>query len=601
MSSELLKNNDNQNSDEEKRIIIEERDSGNIFNNDKDIVRKFRRGKFLGKGGFAKVYEMIDLDTGKVFAAKIVPKSTLQKTRQRAKLQSEIKIHRSLNHENVVKFEHVFEDTETVYIQLELCPFQTLNELLKRRKRQTDVEIKVYVKQICNGILYLHQNKIIHRDLKLGNFFLGENMVLKIGDFGLAAKLSFETEKRHTVCGTPNYISPEILENRRGHSFEVDLWSLGVVIYTLYVGKPPFETTDVKTTYKRIKMASYEFPEQMSMDPEIKELIKKILILEPKKRLGISKIMKSPFMNPTYALPNQLPISTLACPLSNNMLKKLVIEKPNDVGSTQIASSDKVPKSGMLHSASTINLNTFPKALQESLGSKQKLHLLPRNLTTNTLQNPLSSTNGVKEVYITKWIDITTKYGLGYQMNNGHIGVFFNDKTITILNTKKEYFEYIERRENIDCINCWKYDQYPENLQKKVTLLHYFRTYLENDKTSKLQKPHPNPSPYFNKEALQTNKNNCRLVYVKKWIKTKHAIQFKLSTNVVHVDFIDKSQIILSADNKKVTYLNKYGEAANIPLKIVMNEKENDLEFSDLKKRLKYTKEMLLLMINKTK
>jgi polo-like kinase 1 len=89
--------------------------------------------------------------------------------------------------------------------------------------------------------------------LKLGNLFINENMQIKLGDFGLATKLDFDGEKKRTICGTPNYIAPEVLEGRAGHSYQVDIWSLGVIIYTLIIGKPPFETTDVKATYGRIK------------------------------------------------------------------------------------------------------------------------------------------------------------------------------------------------------------------------------------------------------------------------------------------------------------------------------------------------------------
>ena len=82
---------------------------------------------------------------------------------------------------------------------------------------------------------------------------MNDKMQIKLGDFGLATKLDFDVEKKRTICVTPNYIAPEVLEGRAGHSYEVDIWSLGVIIYTLIIGKPPFETTDVKATYGRIK------------------------------------------------------------------------------------------------------------------------------------------------------------------------------------------------------------------------------------------------------------------------------------------------------------------------------------------------------------
>ena len=121
-----------------------------------------------------------------------------------------------------------------------------MNELLKRRRRLREFEVKCYVKQICEALKYLHTNKVIHRDLKISNLFLGHNMSLKIGDFGLAAKLCCEGERRRSVCGTPNYIAPEVLDEKLydGHYFEVDIWSLGVVIFTLLYGKPPFQSNN---------------------------------------------------------------------------------------------------------------------------------------------------------------------------------------------------------------------------------------------------------------------------------------------------------------------------------------------------------------------
>lgn len=90
---------------------------------------------------------------------------------------------------------------------------------------------------------YIHRQKVIHRDLKLGNLFLTGDMQLKVGDFGLAAQIFYEGEKKKTVCGTPNYLAPEVLESKEGgHSYEVDYWSIGVIFYTMMCGRPPFES-----------------------------------------------------------------------------------------------------------------------------------------------------------------------------------------------------------------------------------------------------------------------------------------------------------------------------------------------------------------------
>jgi polo-like kinase 1 len=266
---------------DEEYVIVEEKV---VKYNGEIAVKRYQRGRFLGKGGFARCYEFQNLDTKKISAAKVIAKSSLTKSRAKQKLMSEIKIHRSLHHNNIVGFEHFFEDSENVYITLELCSNQTLNELIRRRKRLHELEAKCYVVQIISALKYLHAHRIIHRDLKLGNLFLSAKMELKIGDFGLATKLEFDGERKRTICGTPNYIAPEILEAKQGHSYEVDIWSLGVILYTMLIGKPPFETSDVKTTYRRIRMNAYTFPDHVNISEAAKDMITKILTNDPAKR-----------------------------------------------------------------------------------------------------------------------------------------------------------------------------------------------------------------------------------------------------------------------------------------------------------------------------
>ena len=128
-------------------------------------------------------------------------------------------------------------------------------------------------------------------------------MELKLGDFGLATKLEFDGEKKRTICGTPNYIAPEVLDGKVGHSFEVDVWSLGVIIYAMLIGKPPFETPDVKTTYKKIRLNSYTFPEHVLISDAAKNIITKILHLDPTKRPTLDEIMAHPFMNTGGTIP----------------------------------------------------------------------------------------------------------------------------------------------------------------------------------------------------------------------------------------------------------------------------------------------------------
>ena len=173
-----------------------------------------------------------------------------------------------------------------------------------------------------DALKYLHAHRVIHRDLKLGNLFISGKMDIKLGDFGLATKLDFDGEKKRTICGTPNYIAPEVIEGKSGHSYQVDIWSLGVIIYTLLIGKPPFETSNVKKTYSRIRTISYSFPEHVNISERAKHLIKRMLVKDPTKRISLDDLMSCEFMTYFGNVPRVLPSSLLVCPPSSSYLKQ---------------------------------------------------------------------------------------------------------------------------------------------------------------------------------------------------------------------------------------------------------------------------------------
>lgn len=151
----------------------------------------------------------------------MISKEILDRPRARGKLRTEILIHSQLRHDSIVRFDRCFEDGTNVYLLLELCQSQSMAELVRRRKRIPESEMARYLAQAVRGVQYLHARHVIHRDIKLGNLFLSEDDAVKVGDFGLACKLASHTERKTTLCGTPNYIAPEVLDSSRGHSFEV--------------------------------------------------------------------------------------------------------------------------------------------------------------------------------------------------------------------------------------------------------------------------------------------------------------------------------------------------------------------------------------------
>ena len=180
-----------------------------LLDNSQSPPRVFERGELLGSGGFARVYSITDRSTGIHFADKVINKEgfPLSKKRRnaRGKVRREILIHERMSHVNIIKFYHFFEDSTFVHLILELAPRDTLLHVSKIRGVLTEPEVRYYFLQIAAGTKYIHDQKVIHRDLKLGNMFLSGNMTVKIGDFGLST--TFE-ENTPSVCGTPNYIAP---------------------------------------------------------------------------------------------------------------------------------------------------------------------------------------------------------------------------------------------------------------------------------------------------------------------------------------------------------------------------------------------------------
>eukprot|EP00929_Paragymnodinium_shiwhaense_P069150 TRINITY_DN34884_c0_g2_i1.p1 TRINITY_DN34884_c0_g2~~TRINITY_DN34884_c0_g2_i1.p1 ORF type:complete len:667 (-),score=117.88 TRINITY_DN34884_c0_g2_i1:78-2078(-) len=257
--------------------------------------RIFDKGRFLGKGGFARCYEVEDRATGEKYAAKIIAKNLLSNPATNRKFRQEVDIHKSVEHDRIVKFYDSFEDRKYIYMILELCPNHSLHNLLNRRdgKGFPEKDARRYVYDLVLALVYLHRQRIVHRDLKVGNMMLDAQHRVKLGDFGLAARMEGKCKKRHSFCGTPNYIAPEILESAKGHSFEADVWSVGIVMYTLLFGRPPFEGADASSTYKNIRNLRYSFPALADVSPAAVHLIRRLLVPDPSKRPRLEDVLDS--------------------------------------------------------------------------------------------------------------------------------------------------------------------------------------------------------------------------------------------------------------------------------------------------------------------
>ncbi|TKC46548.1 serine/threonine-protein kinase PLK1 [Monodon monoceros] len=505
--------------------------------------RRYLRGRFLGKGGFAKCFEISDADTKEVFAGKIVPKSLLLKPHQKEKMSMEISIHRSLAHQHVVGFHGFFEDNDFVFVVLELCRRRSLLELHKRRKALTEPEARYYLRQIVLGCQYLHRNRVIHRDLKLGNLFLNEDLEVKIGDFGLATKVEYDGERKKTLCGTPNYIAPEVL-SKKGHSFEVDVWSIGCIMYTLLVGKPPFETSCLKETYLRIKKNEYSIPKHIN--PVAASLIQKMLQTDPTARPTIQELLNDEFFTSGY-IPARLPITCLTIPprfsiapssLDPNSRKPLtVLNKGMENPMPERPREKEEPVVREASEAVDCHLGDMLQQLHSVNASKPSERGLVR-------QEEAEDPACIPIFWVSKWVDYSDKYGLGYQLCDNSVGVLFNDSTRLILYNDGDSLQYIERDGTESYLTV---SSHPNSLIKKITLLKYFRNYMSEH----LLKAGANITPREGDEL-------ARLPYLRTWFRTRSAIILHLSNGCVQINFFqDHTKLILCPLMAAVTYIDE--------------------------------------------
>jgi polo-like kinase 4 len=237
-------------------------------------INNYDIGRQLGKGGFAVVYQgRYRLSSSSDFltkniAIKFINKKLTKEKEMISRVQNEIKIHSSLSHPSIVKLFHSFEDENYVYLILELCPHGTLFHYLKQRGPLSESLTAKYCFQILSALEYLQQSQhgVIHRDMKLSNLLLDENYNLKLCDFGLAVQLEHPDEEHFTICGTPNYIAPEIA-SQQSHGFPADIWSLGCLCYSMLTGGTlPFaHKGGVQETLKRIVAGEYAIPSHIQI------------------------------------------------------------------------------------------------------------------------------------------------------------------------------------------------------------------------------------------------------------------------------------------------------------------------------------------------
>ncbi|XP_074650689.1 MAP/microtubule affinity-regulating kinase 3-like isoform X2 [Tubulanus polymorphus] len=260
---------------------------------DEPHIGKYRLIKTIGKGNFAKVKLAKHVPTGREVAIKIIDKTQLNPSSLQ-KLFREVRIMKLLDHPNIVKLFEVIETEKTLYLVMEYASGGEVFDYLVAHGRMKEKEARAKFRQIVSAVQYCHQKHIVHRDLKAENLLLDADMNIKIADFGFSNEFT-PGNKLDTFCGSPPYAAPELFQGKKYDGPEVDVWSLGVILYTLVSGSLPFDGQNLKELRERVLRGKYRIPFYMSTDCE--NLLKKFLVLNPARRCSLENIMKDKWMN----------------------------------------------------------------------------------------------------------------------------------------------------------------------------------------------------------------------------------------------------------------------------------------------------------------
>ncbi|KAL5201272.1 hypothetical protein ABZP36_035626 [Zizania latifolia] len=264
---------------------------------------RWRKGELIGSGAFGQVYLGMNLDTGELLAVKQVLIGSNNATREKAQahireLEEEVKLLKNLSHPNIVRYLGTVREEDTVNILLEFVPGGSIQSLLGKLGSFPEAVIKKYTKQILQGLEYLHNNAIIHRDIKGANILVDNKGCIKLADFGASkqvAKLATITAAK-TMKGTPHWMAPEVIVGS-GHTFSADIWSVGCTVIEMATGKPPWsqQYQEVALLFHVGTTKSHPpIPEHVS--PEAKDFLLKCLQKEPELRSTASDLLKHPFV-----------------------------------------------------------------------------------------------------------------------------------------------------------------------------------------------------------------------------------------------------------------------------------------------------------------
>eukprot|EP00966_Prymnesium_polylepis_P068281 1586534-Prymnesium_polylepis.1 len=289
-------------------------------------------GKELGSGHFAKVKLAVRTSDGAKSAVKIIKKPKSKS--KAAMIEVEARILKEMDHPYIVKCYDAYETDERVYLFMELMDGGELFDRIVDIGHFTEKDAQGTCYKILEALKFMHDKGIAHRDLKPENMLMtnkGPDAVCKITDFGLGKFFDQQTDLMKTPCGTPGYIAPEVL-HMKGYDKQCDVWSMGVIVYILLCGFPPFYADNDAQLFERIKAGKYEFlrPYWDPISDGAKDFVRKMLTVDPKKRATVDELLKDPWLKGEVSILN-------ATSTVSELKKHLAVSRLKAAGQATIA------------------------------------------------------------------------------------------------------------------------------------------------------------------------------------------------------------------------------------------------------------------------
>ncbi|XP_042652210.1 calcium/calmodulin-dependent protein kinase type II subunit delta isoform X17 [Tyto alba] len=355
----------------------------------------------LGKGAFSVVRRCMKITTGQEYAAKIINTKKLS-ARDHQKLEREARICRLLKHPNIVRLHDSISEEGFHYLVFDLVTGGELFEDIVAREYYSEADASHCIQQILESVNHCHLNGIVHRDLKPENLLLAsksKGAAVKLADFGLAIEVQGEQQAWFGFAGTPGYLSPEVLR-KDPYGKPVDMWACGVILYILLVGYPPFWDEDQHRLYQQIKAGAYDFPspEWDTVTPEAKDLINKMLTINPGKRITASEALKHPWICQRSTVASMMHRQeTVDCLKKFNARRKLkgailttmlatrnfsaaksLLKKPDGVKESTESSNTTIEDEDVKAGKSTKNANSESHSLESELSHSTPSSVLSR-------------------------------------------------------------------------------------------------------------------------------------------------------------------------------------------------------------------------------